>query len=410
MYNRTVLDSGIRVVSMRIPHAESVSVGLWIPAGSAFEKPHQSGFTHFIEHMLFKGTNQYSAYDLARLVDGVGGMMNAFTSRYTTCIYVNVMAEELDLVLDILYSMYYDSLFSEEEMERERQVIVQEIYMYEDTPDEIVYDYLVEDMWPGHPVSFPISGDEDAVMRVSREQLVDFYREQYTTDKLIISVAGAFDRSHLLKKIQSWPARKGGAGVPVQPKLPDPVYKRFVHDKQLEQVHLLCAMPGIPKAAPERFSMMLLNTILGGSMSSRLYQSLREQDGYCYTVYSSPVKFDDRGLLTVYSATTPEMLPKLEERLMYELDRIYEAGFSLSELQQAKRQARGNIILGRQSVEAHMNRLASLELLYGRFISDDEVLEQIEQVSMDEMTGLIRTVLNPESRALCLLGPVPDPQ
>lgn len=405
MYNRTVLDSGIRILSMNIPHSETVSVGLWIPVGSAVEKPHESGFTHFIEHMLFKGTNQYTAYDIARLVDGVGGIMNAFTSRYSTCIYINVMADEIDLVLDLLYSMYYDSLFSEAEMDRERQVILQEIYMYEDTPDDIIYDYLLEDLWPGHPVSRYISGDCQAVQNTTRDNLIKYFNDMYTSDRTIISVAGKFDQTHLQKKIESWPKRVSDEKKRVQQPLPALKEGRFYHKKELEQVHLLYALPGIPKAAPDRFSFLILNMLLGGSMSSRLYQSLREQDGYCYTVYSSTMKFNEQGLMTVYSATTPEMVPKLEERLHYELDRVFDAGISLSELQQAKRQAKGNIILGRQSVEAHMNRLAALEMIYGRFISDEEVIQSIEAVTMDDMNKIISKTLDPAKRSVCLVGP-----
>lgn len=398
------LPNGIRLVTERIPQADTVSVGFWVDIGSSAEQPAQNGYTHFIEHMLFKGADGLTAYDIARQVDSVGGVMNAFTTREMTCFYVNVVAEHALMVIELLRRMYYKADFDSAELERERQVIMQELLMYEDTPDEYIHDRFITSIWPRHAVGAPIAGTVATVSALTRTKLNNFYRTNYTSDRLVVAVAGKFDHDAVAAELATYPA----TGMGKTAARTGPFHKpRFILDsreKELEQVHLIFGFPAVSAVDERRHALYLLNQILGGGMSSRLYQRIREREGNCYSIYSFPSLFRQQGIFAVYCATSLPFVGKVLTGVREELLRILEEGIDETELHFAKQQMRGNIMLGRESIEGRMNRLAVQELVFGTQETILALLKKIDRVSVRDIRDAAAATLGSPRFALTTIG------
>jgi predicted Zn-dependent peptidase len=408
MITKTALENGIQVITEEIPSVHSVSVGIWVPAGSRDESWEENGISHFIEHMLFKGTKRRSARQIAKEIDSVGGVLNAFTSKEYSSFYAKVLAEHLPIALDLLFDLYLNSTFSAEEMEKERQVIVQEINMVEDTPDEYIHDLFNESFWPRHPLGFPILGRLETIEDLKRGRLKDFFTENYLRVQPIFVAAGRLKHEDLLK-----PVREAMGRIRLGPKQthrrpPKAHPQILVKNKSLEQVHLVLGAKGFSAAHPRRYAFSVLNTIFGGGMSSRLFQEIRENRGLAYSVYSFLSSFIDSGMIGVYVGTGENTLTSVLKIIRREMKKLAENSLKPGELRSAKEQLKGNLLLSLESTDSRMGRLAKSEIYFHRFISPEEIIEGIERVSAEEVADLARQLFQTTSLSLTVLGPVTE--
>jgi len=404
LVRKFVLPNGITLVCERMPRVGTVSFGLWQRVGSAHEVPTTNGLTHFVEHMLFKGTPSMTARDIAIRMDSVGAVMNAFTTREKTCFYANVIASHAPMVIDLLRAMYYESNFPAKEIAREREVVMQEIRMYEDSPDDYIHDSFMEQLWPDHPVGYAVAGRIANIEAIRRAGVVKFFDENYVTDRLVVSAAGDIDPDKLAQTIGAWPARFSNR-VFDESEPPHPAPTLFSQRKKLEQVHVLLGMPGVPKTHRWRFAIALLNQLWGGSMSSRLFQKIREQYGICYSIYTYPSMMHKTGYFGIYCATSEQHLDRVLSLIRRENDILLEKGVADDELARSKEQLKSSLLIGRESVESRMNLIAMQEIVFGRSESVREVLQRIDDVSREEMRELIDYVLGGHAYAARTLGP-----
>lgn len=404
MTQRARLANGIRIVTHEMPDVPSVTLGIWVENGSRYEGERQSGISHFLEHMFFKGTGRRTASQIAEEIDAVGGILNAFTGKEYTCYYAKVLAEHAGIAQDVLTDIFLHSRFDPEDIDRERSVVVQEILQVEDTPDDYVHDLFNLNFWPGHPLGVPICGRVETVRELRRGDFLAFIGERYRPDGIVIATAGRITHDAAC----AWVDRTLGhlAGVTAAPTAAPPAPRAglFVHEKPLEQVHICVGMPGLSQAAPERYGAYLLNTALGGGMSSRLFQEIRERRGRAYSVYSFLSAFRDTGYLGIYVGTSSEWVEEVLGILRAELARLAADGFTAEELRRVKNQLKGNVLLGLETSDSQMHRIAKNEIYFGRDVSPAEVAACIEAVTNDEITALAQRMLRPEQVTITLLG------
>jgi predicted Zn-dependent peptidase len=405
-YRKDVLPSGIRIVTEAIPHVRSVAVGIWVETGSRVEPEGRGGISHLIEHLVFKGTATRSAEDIARAIDSVGGQMDAFTAKEHTCFYVSVLDEHLPMGVDLLTDILMHPLFSEADIEKEKSVVLQEIKMVEDTPDDLIHDLYAERVWAGHPLGRPILGAWETVRGFSREAIRSHFEEEYAPGRITVAVAGRLEHRQVVDLFAS---RFTGFNRPMAAHTLTPaVLHPGVHlvHKPLEQVHLIMGFPGIPDAAPDRYALYLLNDIIGGSMSSRLFQEIRERQALVYSVHSGTQSFRDTGLVYIYAGTDTANFAKVVKALMKEIRSLKKDGVTADELRRSKDHLKGNLMLSLESTSSRMNRLARQELRLGAVLSIDELLEAIDSVRLDQVEAVLHQVLDEEQLSLVTLGPL----
>jgi predicted Zn-dependent peptidase len=405
-YRKSVLGNGIRVVTERMPHVRSVAVGVWVDTGSRNEAEDRGGVSHLIEHLVFKGTTSRTAADIARTMDSVGGQMDAFTAKEHTCFYVSVLDQHLPLAVDLLADILLHPLFAVEDIEREKSVVLQEIKMVEDTPDDLIHDLFAEHIWAGHPLGRPILGRRETVQSFSREVILGHFGEQYVPGRIVIAVAGNLEHEQVVSLLsppfegfaRSAPAHDGAAppirsGVEMVP-------------KNLEQVQMIIGFPGLRQSARERHALYVLNDIIGGSVSSRLFQEVRERQGLVYSIYSGSQGYRDTGVLYVYAASDAQNFSKVLKGTLKELRGLKKDGVTSEELARAKEHLKGNLMLSLESTASRMNRLAKQELYFGSFFSLDEMLATIDAVREEEVQALVHQLLDEDQMALLTLGPL----
>jgi predicted Zn-dependent peptidase len=406
LYQKTVLDNGIRVVTEKIPHLHSVSVGIWVDVGSRDEQEREGGLTHFIEHMLFKGTERRSALEIAKELDAVGGMSNAFTAKENTCFHAKVLDAHLPLVVDILGDIFLNSVFDSGEVERERQVILQEITMVEDTPDEYVHVLFHEKFWEPNPLSRSILGDAETVQSFTREISLDYMHRSYQPERIILSAAGSVDHNLLLKLVEPLFRDFSRPSQPMK-RTPPPLNPRLaLYPKDLEQVHLCLGTRGTSLVEQDRYACGILNVILGGNMSSRLFQEVRERRGLAYSIYSFLNSHSDAGMLGIYAGVRPDTLEETLELIRKELRRLKQEPISDTSLREAKEHIKGGMYLSAESSDSRMSRLAKNEIQFGRFVPYEEIEAGLDTVTSEQVMALARTIFQPGSMAIVLLGPV----
>ncbi|HEX6959217.1 MAG TPA: pitrilysin family protein [Ferrovibrio sp.] len=400
----STLPNGLRVVSETMPQVKTASVGIWVDAGARDEAPEINGVAHMLEHMAFKGTERRSALDIAEEIEAVGGHLNAFTSREQTAYYARVMGDDIDLAIDILADILQHSTFEASELEREREVIIQEIGQSEDTPDDIIFDHLQETAFPDQALGRAILGTVERVSAMRREDLQGFLGRFYHAPNLILVAAGAVEHEHLLAA-----AEKLLAGLQATPR-PRPqkaVYrggeKRAVRD--LEQAHVAIALPGVSFTDPDYFAMQVYSTVLGGGMSSRLFQEVREKRGLAYSVYAYPSAYRDGGLLTLYAGTGGEKLGELMPVLAEELAKMT-GHVAADELQRARAQLKVGMVMSLESSGARIEQLGRQMLVFGRPLDIDEVLAAIDRVDEAAVQRVAERVLRTAPPAVAALGPV----
>lgn len=385
--------NGIRIVLEKIPTVRSVSIGIWIGTGSRYETERNNGISHFLEHMLFKGTKTRTAREIAEAFDKIGGFVNAFTSKEYTCFFSKVLDEHAEYALDILSDMFFESTFSDEEIAREKGVVLEEIKMYEDTPDEIVHDLLGEATYGSHPLSYRILGTEQSLHTFNRETLESYKNDRYTADNIVISIAGHVNES-MIKAIEE---RFGALRSHVQKaEHPSPPFltEKAVRKKETEQAHLCLGFVGLPLGSDDIYHLIVLNNIVGGSMSSRLFQEVREERGLAYSIFSYHSAYRDHGMLTVYGGTGREQVDALYETIAQQLKEIGEKGITERELANSIEQLKGNLMLSLESTNSRMSRNGKNELLLGQHWSLDEMIEKLNHVTIENVNRLAERIFS----------------
>lgn len=406
MPKKTVLPNGIRIVSRKMPHVRSVSMGVWVDVGARDESEAHAGLSHFIEHMIFKGTTRRSAYQIAKEFDAIGGHTNAFTSMENTCYHAKVMDDHLDTMVEILSDIFLNSVFDAEELERERPVILQEIGMVEDTPEEYIHILSGRGFWGDHPLGRSILGSRENILGFSAQTIKTFFTRFYHPERIVISVSGNLDHDRFVDLVgPSFGAIENGQPLPERI-VPSVRPETQLHERSLEQVHLCLTAMGISVTDPRRFAFFLLNTILGGNMSSRLFQEIRERRGLAYSVYSYMMSHVDTGLFGVYTGVAAENVRQTIDLIMQAMRQLRRLPVTDGELQDAKAFTKGNLFLAAESVDNQMVRLAQNELHFGRYFPLDEVVRKIEAVTVEDIQVLAQALFTTAQASLSVLGPI----
>ncbi len=406
MYQKTVLGNGIRVVTERIPSAHSVSTGIWVNTGSRDEGPLERGITHFIEHMLFKGTQKRSALDIAKEFDAIGGFANAFTSKEHVCFHAKVLAAHLPILTDLLTDIFLQSTFDPIEIEREQNVILQEIRMVEDTPDEFIHVLFQEEYWRSNPLGLPIYGSVETVEKTGREQMLQYLSRTFHPERIVIAAAGNLDHQNFLDLVAPAMETLNYNHFDLNRSTPGHHFFSRVVEKDLEQVHVAIGLQGSSQMDETRFASHLLNVILGSSMSSRLFQEIREKRGLAYSVYSFAHSHEDTGILGVYAGIAPENVDEVLQLIHQQLSLLAKEPIPAAELDAAKEYIKGNMYINAENNDSRMNRLAKNEFLFGRYVPFEEIEQKIKKVTPEDIQNWFRSIYNPDKIALMLYGPV----
>lgn len=405
MYKKVILNNGLRIVCEKIPYVRSVSVGIWVGTGSRNETGINNGVSHFIEHMLFKGTEKRSAKEIAGCIDNIGGQINAFTGKECTCYYTKTLDTHIDIAIDVLADMFFNSRFSQKDIEIEKKVILEEIGMYEDSPEELVHDILSETVWDGNPLGLPILGTQEGLRNINRDTMTNYILQNYTPENSVISVAGNFDESMLLKLLEE---RFGNWKVNSEPNTSygdvNFITDIKIKEKDTEQVHICLGFDGIEHGNDDLYALLAVNNVFGGGMSSRLFQKIREEKGLVYSIYSYPSSYKNAGLFTVYAGMNPEHLKKVISLIASEIKTLKKKGISSKELKQSKEQLKGNYILGLESTSSRMSSIGKSELMLGYISTPEEVLEKIDAIDRDHLNKLTDNILTWQKAGFSAVG------
>jgi len=401
----TTLPNGVKVITEAMSHVRSVSVGVWVGTGSRRETPEQNGVSHFIEHMLFKGTTTRSAEDIARSVDSLGGNLDAFTGKEMVCYNTKVLDEHLPVAMDILSDLVLNPAFRDDDIEKEKGVILEEIKMDADNPDYLVHETFTSNFWKDHSLGRPILGTPQTVKKLNREVIDAYYREIYTPENLLVTAAGNLNHQRLVGLVAERFANvKSGGPIPEQVKPATHARIALKTKKELEQVHVCIGVPSYPISHEDRFICYVLNTVLGGGMSSRLFQNIRERQGLAYSVFSELNPHTDTGCLAVYAGTSLESARKVIDCVLKEFTELKQEPVPAEELRRAKDHMKGSLMLSLESTSSRMSNLARQQMHFNRFFTLDELVESIEKVTADEVQRVARDFFRPESIALTVLG------
>ncbi len=406
MYRKNTLSNGLRVVSETLPKSRSVSLGVWVKVGARHEPKELGGTSHFIEHMFFKGTRRRSAKDIATEIDSLGGEMNAFTSQEATTYYVKVLDEHLPQAMDILADILQGSKFEKQDMERERKVILEEIKGVEDTPDDLIHEIFTSTVWPDHPLGRPILGTRDTIKALSHRDLVDYRDRYYSPKEIVISAAGNFEHGRLIELLEAAFGKLTATEIEKKAETPAFASAVTVRKRQLEQVQVCLGCGGLPYTHDDRYAALALNAVLGNSMSSRLFQEVREQNALAYSIYSYVTSYRDAGLLTVYAGTDPANAVEAMKLIMQEIRKLRDDGITAAEETRVKNQIKGNLVLSLESSNSHMSRIARQEIYFGKYLSVDEVIRGVDRVTAADVLRLAQQLFRKENFSLSILGPL----
>lgn len=404
--NKTRLLNGLTVVTEKVESVKSVSVGIWAKTGSRNETKEQAGVTHFLEHMLFKGTESRSSYDIALSMESVGGYLNAFTSSEYTCYYSRCLNTQLDTALDVLSDMVLHPSFPEEEIEKEKKVVIEEMKMYRDSPSDYLFEHFSGAVFQGHPLGRPVIGYEETVSGFQRQDLYDYMADRYQPGNLLIAVAGNINHEEVVQKVEEFFADvEQQEGADHNPSLPayEPSSQRL--NKAIEQTHLILGLRGLNYDHDDKYKLLLTNAILGGGMSSRLHQNVREKHGYCYTISSFNQSYHDTGLYGVYVGTDEEYLDHVEELIFKEFHQLREEPVSQKEMDEAKAQLKGKLMLSLESMSNRMRRLAKSEIYFNRYITLDELISNIDAVQAEEIQEFAHSFFKDDEFSKAVLLP-----
>lgn len=405
MYKCQTLKNGLTIVGEEIPYLKSVSLGIWINTGSRLETPKESGVSHFIEHMLFKGTKNRSAKDIARDIDNIGGQINAFTNKECTCYYVHLLDEHINIGIDVLSDMILNSTFNNKDIDKERAVILEELKMYEDSLDDLSYDLLVENIYPNDGLGMNILGNRETIKSLKKKDILNHYNKYYVPNNAIISICGNFNFEEVVKEIEkkfsSWEEKEVNIEVEEAE-----FHSCFItRNKDSEQVNIAINLKAIPEEnEKESYALAVVNNIFGGSTSSRLFQNIREDKGLVYSIYSSQTLYRKCGELGIFASTSEEYLKEVYDLIMKEIKNIKENYITEEELKESKEQLKGNYILSLESISSKMLSNGESMLLNNKIKDEDEIIEHINSVNMEQVKAIINKVFNIENLGVCIVG------
>ena len=403
---RDVLPNGLRILTEQMPHVRSVSIGVWLARGSRHEPQAQSGIAHFVEHMLFKGTGTRSAEDIAQTIDSIGGQMDAFTAKEYASYYIKVLDEHLPLAVDVLSDIVMHPAFSGDDIEREKKVVLEEIKMVEDTPDDLVHELFTENFWHNHPLGRPILGSKETVESLNAEGLRRYFSRAYSAPNLIVAAVGNVTheqvRDLVVRAFEGLPTES----EPISDTPPRVVPRIIIRNKELEQSHVCLGTSGYCQDHEDRYSSYVLNTVLGGSMSSRLFQNVREKRGLAYAVFSGLSAYRDTGSMTIYAGCANDAVSELIDVVIVELRRLKDEPLPEAELQRAKDHLKGSLMLNLESTSSRMSHLARQEIYFDRQFGLDETLEGVSRVTQAEVQRVARDLFADGSLAATVLGAV----
>ncbi|HEX7714592.1 MAG TPA: pitrilysin family protein [Bacillota bacterium] len=407
MYQRATLPNGMRIICETIPQVHSVSLGVWVGTGSRYEDISYNGISHFIEHMIFKGTSRRSARDIAETIDAVGGQLNAFTTKEYTCFYAKVLDRHFELGVDLLADMVTSSRFATEEIEKEKQVILEEIKSYEDAPDELIHDILADTILKGHPLGWTILGTPESVDRIDQSAIISYLKQHYTPDNIVFAAAGNVQFDQIVAAVAERFASLGGLVRQELPPVPPVQPTATVRFKDIEQVHLCLGARGLGRQDPDKYVVFVLDSILGGSVSSRLFQQLREEEGLVYVTGTNHASYKDTGIFSIYAATGIEHFEKVMGLIKKELHQIQQVLVEPVELARAKDQLKGNLLLSLESTCNRMSRIGKTELFHDQLLTPEESVARIDKVSSEALLRVASRLFAEDRMVLTALGPFP---
>lgn len=408
MINYWILPNQARLVVEEIPYVKSAAIGVYIKVGSRHEKENMAGASHFIEHMLFKGTEKRSARDIAESFELIGGQLNAYTSKEYTCVYARTLDENLHEAMDIIFDMIFNSRFASKDFNTEKGVVIEEINMYEDTPDELIHDLFTKGLWQNHAMGRPILGNLETVSNFSRDEIYDFYKQHYIPANMVISVAGNVKADKVKEKVELYLSAFAGQNSLLMDNKDKP-YETvpFINllPKDTEQIQICLGVPGISYFAKERYTQHVMNSILGGGMSSRLFQTMREELGLAYSVYSYPSNYSDTGAYSIYIGTGANKIKQFFAALHKELNRFINEGVSEEEVYRTKQLLKANMYLGQESVTNRSSRMGKSVMMYGEVVPVEKVMEEVLKVTPEMVKELAYKLWRPGVISLAAIGP-----
>jgi predicted Zn-dependent peptidase len=408
LYRKSTLSNGVRIITETMPHVRSATLGIWADIGSAAERGEQRGISHLIEHMLFKGTERRSARDIAEAMDRVGGQMNAFTDKEATCYYAKVIDTHVPLAIDVLADMFLHSKFDPAELAKEQKVVLEEIRMYDDSPDEMIHDLFTRTMWSGSNLGEPTIGYAETVSSFTSEDLREHLRARYAPNTVVIAAAGNVTHEQIVAAFTAAFERFEGSSEAPIPEVPRATPGRLVKTKDTEQAYVVFGAAGLSVRDERRYSLSVLDTILGGGMSSRLFQEVREKRGLAYSVYSFQQGYRGAGLFGVSAGTSPASVDECIDVIVAELHGAAERGVNEDEVRLAKEHIKGSLTLSLESTSSRMVRLGRSEFSFGRNVTTEEIESAVDAVTKDDVDALARELLAPERFGLCVLGPLEE--
>ena len=405
MYKKHVLENGLTIIGEEIPYVKSISLGVWINAGSRIEDEEISGVSHFIEHMLFKGTRNRTSKQIASEIDNLGGQINAFTSKECTCYYVKLLDSHIDIGIDVLSDMILNSKFNEDDLDKERSVIIEELKMYEDSPEDLAYDLLTENIYKNDPLGMNIIGTEESLKRLNREKLLDYFNKYYVPNNSVIAISGNFNFDEIINKIEEkfkvWKKRD----VNVDIKKAEFKSCFLTKNKDIEQVNLAMSLEAVPlENDKEVYALAVINTVFGGSISSRLFQKIREEKGLVYSIYSSQSLYRKCGELGIFASMSNEHLKEVYESIIEEIKIMKEYYLTDQEIKESKEQLKGSYILGLESTSSRMMSIGRALLLNNKVESTDDILKSIDNVDRETVKIVIDKIFNLDKLGVCIVG------
>lgn len=405
MYKKHVLENGLTIIGEEIPYVKSISLGVWINAGSRIEDEEISGVSHFIEHMLFKGTRNRTSKQIASEIDNLGGQINAFTSKECTCYYVKLLDSHIDIGIDVLSDMILNSKFNEDDLDKERSVIIEELKMYEDSPEDLAYDLLTENIYKNDPLGMNIIGTEESLKRLNREKLLDYFNKYYVPNNSVIAISGNFNFDEIINKIEEkfkvWKKRD----VNVDIKKAEFKSCFLTKNKDIEQVNLAMSLEAVPiESDKEVYALAVINTVFGGSISSRLFQKIREEKGLVYSIYSSQSLYRKCGELGIFASMSNEHLKEVYESIIEEIKIMKKYYLTDQEIKESKEQLKGSYILGLESTSSRMMSIGRALLLNSKVESTDDILKSIDNVDRETVKIVIDKIFNLDKLGVCIVG------